>query len=186
MKSKRVFLSIVIIGFLAISAIPAVAAESAKPWYAATFEKLGFYVFDPPYPFQDFKVTTLSGDSKTRTSSKGKIVLLNFWATWCPPCREEVPGIEKLSVAMKGKNFEVFAVTEGDDLATVKSFIAEQKLSFPIYLDPKGILSRTYASQGIPTTYVLDKDGHFIAGMVGGFDYTNPTLVNLLNELAAK
>ena len=163
-----------------------VAAASIKPWYAPKLEKLGFYVFDPPFVFQDFKVTNLAGEGKARASVKGKIVLLNFWATWCPPCKEEIPSIEALSQAMKGKNFEVFAVNLGDDFATVKSFVAEHKLSFPIYLDPKNLLSGTYASQGIPTTYLLDKDGRFIAGMVGAYNYSNPDFISLLNELSKK
>lgn len=163
-----------------------VAAASIKPWYAPKLEKLGFYVFDPPFVFQDFKVTNLAGAEKARANVKGKIVLLNFWATWCPPCKEEIPSIEALSQAMKGKSFEVFAVNLGDDAAMVKSFVAEHKLSFPIYLDQKNLLSSTYASQGIPTTYLLDKDGRFIAGMVGAYNYSNPDFMSLLDELSKK
>ncbi|TXT43323.1 MAG: TlpA family thioredoxin-disulfide reductase [Spirochaetes bacterium] len=169
----------------AIAALPAFGA-SPKPWYAAKLEALGFYVFDPPFIYQDFKVTTLDGGSKTRTSTKGKIVLLNFWATWCPPCRQEIPSIENLGAAMKGHDFEIFAVSVGEDLATVKSFVAEMKMTFPVYLDPKNTLTRTYASQGIPTTYILDKTGKFIAGMVGAHDYSSPELIALLKELAQK
>lgn len=87
---------------------------------------------------------------------------------------------------MKGFDFEIFAVSVGEDPATVKAFVQEMKMSFPIYLDPKNTLTRTYASQGIPTTYILDKSGKFIAGMVGAHDYANPELVALLKELAQK
>jgi thiol-disulfide isomerase/thioredoxin len=175
----------VFLAFAAIAAFPAFGAEP-KPWYAAKLEALGFYVFDPPFTYQDFRVTTLEGGSKTRTSTKGKIVLLNFWATWCPPCRQEIPSIEKLGAAMKGFDFEIFAVSVGEDLATVKSFMAEMKMTFPVYLDPKNTLTRTYASQGIPTTYILDKNGKFIAGMVGAHDYASPELIAVLKELARK
>ena len=170
---------------IALVVLP-VSGASAKPWYAPRLEKLGFYVFDPPFTFQDFKVTNLSGAEKARTSVKGKVVLLNFWATWCPPCKEEIPSIEALSKTMKGKSFEVFAVSVGEDAATVKSFVAEQKMTYPIYLDPRNSLSATYASQGIPTTYLLDKDGRFIAGLVGSYDYANAEFVGFLNELAQK
>lgn len=168
------------------TAVPAANAASNPPWYAQRLESLGFYVFDPPFTFQDFRVSTPAGETKTRASSKGNVVLLNFWATWCPPCKEEMPGIEALSKTMKGKAFEVFAVNLGDSAEAVKSFMAEQKLSFPVYLDQKHLLSQTYASQGIPTTYILDRQGKFIAGMVGSYDYSRPELVAFLTELAAK
>ena len=171
--------------FLLFAVLPASSA-AAKPWYVPRLEKLGFYVFDPPFVYQDFKVTSLSGIAQARTGTKGNVVLLNFWATWCPPCREEIPAIEALSKAMKGQKFEVFAVDVGEDAATVKAFVSEQKITYPVYLDPKNILSRTYASQGIPTTYLLDKDGRFIAGMVGGYNYSNPEFIAFLSELAKK
>lgn len=183
MKKKLAFAAM--LGLLLLAAAPAFGA-SPKPWYAPKLEALGFHVFDPPFAYQDFRVTTLEGGSKTRTSTKGKIVLLNFWATWCPPCRQEIPSIESLGKAMKGFDFEIFAVSVGEDPATVKAFVQEMKMSFPIYLDPKNTLTRTYASQGIPTTYILDKSGKFIAGMVGAHDYANPELVALLKELAQK
>jgi thiol-disulfide isomerase/thioredoxin len=163
-----------------------VFSSADKAWYVAPLEKLGFYVFEKPFVFEDFQVSDLSGAVKSRASVKGKVVLLNFWATWCPPCKAEIPGIEALSRSMKGKSFEVFAVNLGDDPKTVKSFVADNKISFPVYLDPRNLLSRTYASQGIPTTYLLDKQGRFIAGIVGGYDYTKPELKVLLEELAAR
>lgn len=166
--------------------VASLAGAVEKPWYAPKLEQLGFFVFDPPFVFQDFKVTTIEGISKTRTSTKGKIVLLNFWATWCPPCREEIPAIESLAKTMSGKNFEVFAVSVGEDAKTVKSFVEEQKITYPIYLDTKNILGRTYASQGIPTTYILDKNGKFIAGIVGSYKYDNPAFLAFLTELSSK
>ena len=171
--------------FLLLAVLPTFSAAT-KPWYVPRLEKLGFYVFDPPFVYQDFKVANLSGALRARTGAKGNVVLLNFWATWCPPCREEIPSIEALSKAMKGQKFEVFAVDVGENAATVNAFVSEQKITYPVYIDPKNILSRTYASQGIPTTYLLDKEGRFIAGMVGGYDYSNPEFIALLGELAKK
>ena len=162
------------------------AGAAEKPWYASKLEELGFFVFDPPFQFQDFRVTDLKGGSILRTSTKGKVVLLNFWATWCPPCREEIPSIESLSKSMAGKKFEVFAVSVGEDASTVKSFVEEKKMTYPIYLDSRNLLSRTYASQGIPTTYLLDKNGKFIAGIVGSYKYDNAAFIAFLSELSSK
>ncbi|MCE1196779.1 TlpA family protein disulfide reductase [bacterium] len=171
---------------LAFLAASNASAAASKPWYAARLESFGFYVFNPPFASQDFQVTSLSGGQKARSSLKGKVVLLNFWATWCPPCKEEIPSIESLSKTMKGQAFEVFAVNLGDDAATVKSFVTERKLSFPIYLDTKNKLASSFASQGIPTTYLLGKDGTFIAGVVGSYDYSKPEFVAFLKELAQR
>jgi len=159
-------------------------AIGTRPWYASGFEKLGFFVFDPPMAMKDFLVIGLGGASKTRASAKGNIVLLNFWATWCPPCKEEMPSIESLYVKMKGKKFEIMAINLGDSVADVKAFIKEHGYTFPAYLDPQDKLSSGYAGQGIPTTYILDKQGRFIAGVVGGVDYSKPEIVNLLSALA--
>lgn len=188
MSTKRTTFRATIFAVLALAflAVSETSAAASKPWYAAKLEGLGFYVFDPPFASQDFQVTSLSGGQKARSSLKGKVVLLNFWATWCPPCKEEIPSIENLSKTMKGQAFEVFAVNLGDDAATVKSFVTERKLSFPIYLDTKSKLASSFASQGIPTTYLLDKDGKFIAGVVGSFDYSKPEFVSFLKELAQR
>ncbi|MDD3981126.1 MAG: TlpA disulfide reductase family protein [Spirochaetia bacterium] len=171
---------------LAASSLSSPAFAASKAWYAQPLTKLGFYVFDNAFTQPDFRVTDLSGAQKSRNSLKGKAVLLNFWATWCPPCKEEIPSIDALSKAMKGKNFEVFAVSLGEDAETVRRFITEQKISFPVYLDSRNTLARNYASQGIPTTYILDKDGTFIAGMVGTYDYANPEFIALMDELARR
>ncbi len=185
MKKRRNAVFIIASFLLLSTRFPSFAAAD-KPWYSAPLEKLGFYVFEKPFAFEDFQVTDLSGATKSRASVQGKIVLLNFWATWCPPCKAEIPSIEALSKSMKGKSFEVFAVNLGDDPKTVKTFVAANKISFPVYLDPRNLLTKTYASQGIPTTYLLDKQGRFIAGMVGGYDYAKPELKTFLEELAAR
>jgi len=170
---------------IVFSAIPA-SATAAKPWYAPRLEALGFQVLDPPVEPRDFKVLSLDGASRSLASSKGRVVLLNFWATWCPPCKAEIPSIESLSRTMKDISFEVFAVDLGETPVTVKNFVAENKLSYPVYLDPKNSLARAYASQGIPTTYILDKSGRFIAAMVGSFNYTKPEFLSLIREIATK
>lgn len=176
---------LVLLVMAAFSVLPASAA-SPRPWYAERFEKLGFFVFDAPFSFSDFQVEKMAGGTASRSSLKGSIVLLNFWASWCPPCKEEMPSIETLYKAMKGKKFEVMAVNLGDSRTTVRGFLDQYGYGFPVYLDQKSTLSRAYASRGIPTTYVLDKTGKFIAGVVGGVRYDRPEIISLLTELADK
>jgi thiol-disulfide isomerase/thioredoxin len=95
-----------------------------------------------------------------------------------------MPSIEALSAKMQAKKVEIIAINAGDSAAEVKDFLKENKYTFPIYLDTQNKLLATYAGQGIPTTYVLDKQGRFIAGVVGGVDYSRPEVVSLLTKLA--
>ncbi|MDH7484510.1 MAG: TlpA disulfide reductase family protein [Spirochaetales bacterium] len=186
--SSRMFLMqglVLLLPLLFLIAVPVQAAVE-RPWYAQPLEALGFFVFDQPFEQPNFTVSTLTGSIKPRTATKGNITLLNFWATWCPPCKQEIPTIQKLHDTMKGEKFEIMAISVGEPLTTVKSFVERNKLSFPVYLDPKNTLSAVYASRGIPTTYLLDKNGKFIAGIIGAFEYDNPAFLSIVKELSRR
>jgi thiol-disulfide isomerase/thioredoxin len=161
-------------------------SDVARPWYADRLEKLGFYVFPAPVDVGDFSAEALKGGAATLAASRGKVVLLNFWATWCPPCRSEMPSIEALSKKMKGKNFTIMAISVGEDKAIVEKFIAEQKYSYPIFLDPSNALGTAFNASSIPTTYLIDKQGKVIAGIQGSREYDGPDVVELFKELAEK
>ncbi len=179
---SRLFFSALIL-FLSVGS--AFGAE-ARPWYAARLESLGFYVFDQPFEAPNFSVTSVDGKMKSRLSTKGKITLLNFWATWCPPCKEEIPSIQRLHDIMKSEKFEIMAVDLGEAPKSVKSFLEQNKISYPVYLDPTNSLASLYASRGIPSTYILDKNGKFVAAIIGSFEYDAPEFVNIMKELARK
>jgi len=170
------------------TAIPTPVAQStaARPWYADRLEKLGFYVFPEPVAVPDFSAEALKGGSLSLSALKGKVVLLNFWATWCPPCRAEMPSIEALWKKLKDKPFTVMAVSVGEDKGTVAKFIADQKYSYPIFLDPSSALGTAFNAESIPTTYLFDKQGRAIAGIKGSREYDGPDVVALFGELAAK
>ncbi len=162
------------------------AAAGGKPWYAAELEALGFYVFDAPQAIPPLSVTTLDGKPFGLASLAGKVVLLNFWATWCPPCQREMPSIQRLHEAMKGSDFAVMAVSVGEKKATVVSFLKTNPYTFPIYLDETSAVSGQYVGQGIPTTYLVDKAGKIIAGVIGAKEYDDPQLVNALKVMAGR
>lgn len=149
-----------------------------------TLAELGFHVFPEPVALPDFTVKGLSGKTFSSSSLKGTVTLLNFWATWCPPCRKEMPSIENLYKKMEGYDFRIVAVSASEKKSDVKKFIDAQKYTFPIYLDEKNSISSTLASQGIPTTYILDKNGLVIAGLVGARDYDDPQLIEIFKELS--
>jgi peroxiredoxin len=157
-----------------------------RAWYADRLEKLGFFVFPAPVDVGDFGVEALAGGQATLSQQKGTIVLLNFWATWCPPCRAEMPSIEVLWKKMKGKPFTVMAVSVGEDKSTVAGFIKDQKYSYPVYLDPESKLGSAFNASSIPTTYILDKSGKVIAGIQGSREYDGPETLALFGELASR
>ncbi|HUW42474.1 MAG TPA: TlpA disulfide reductase family protein [Rectinemataceae bacterium] len=162
------------------------ASAGAKPWYAARLESLGFTVFPKPVPVPDFSAESLSGGSVNLSQQKGKIVLLNFWATWCPPCQHEMPAIEALWKKTKTAKFTVMGVSVGEQPGTVKDFIARKGYTYPIFVDPEGTLGTEFGARSIPTTYVLDKNGQAIAGIIGGAPYDGAEAASIFAELAAK
>jgi len=161
-------------------------SAAPRPWYADSLEKLGFYVFPAPVDVGDFTVESAKGGSMSLSKEKGKIVLLNFWATWCPPCRAEMPSIQALWDKRKDKDFAIIAVSVGEQKDTVDKFIADNKYSYPIYLDPTGRLGSAFNASSIPTTYIIGKDGKVIAGTQGGHEYDSPEVIAAFDELMAK
>ncbi|MBN2050497.1 MAG: TlpA family protein disulfide reductase [Spirochaetales bacterium] len=146
---------------------------------------LGFGVPQKPLASEDFTLDNLSGQEVSLSGLRGKVVFLNFWATWCGPCRSEMPSMEKLYTNFKGKPFEMLAVASllGDTKESINNYIAGGDYSFPVLLDPDGSVGNIYGVQGIPTTYIIGKDGQIIARLVGAYNWSNKQVVDLLASL---
>ncbi len=117
----------------------------------------------------DFKLADLNGNTVVLSDLRGKPVLLNFWATWCPPCREEVPLIEEINREWTSKGLVVLTVSLDDSADTVKDFVQNYGLTFTVLFDREQRVADTYGIQGIPTTLFIDKDGMIRARTVGAF-----------------
>lgn len=115
----------------------------------------------------DFELEDLNGNKVSLSDFKGKKVFLNFWATWCPPCKAEMPDIEKLYQETKDTELVILAVNVGEDKKTVQDFIIEKGYNFPVLLDVKGEISQMYQVTGIPTTYLIDTKGYLDDGATG-------------------
>ncbi len=129
----------------------------------------------PPSPRQgfsapDFTLETLDGGQITLSDLRGQVVLINFWATWCPPCRAEMPALERVYRSFKPMGLEVLAVnlTDQDDEVAVSRFIQELGLTFPILLDRRGEASKRYLLRGLPSTFFVDRQGVIRSVVVGG------------------
>ncbi|MDD2271664.1 MAG: TlpA disulfide reductase family protein [Desulfuromonadaceae bacterium] len=136
-------------------------------------------------PAPDVSVISMaSGSTLNLSDLKGKVVMLNFWATWCPPCREEIPSMMKLNSLMVGKPFQMVAVSvdEGGKPA-IESFFKESGFLLPTYLDNSGAAAKSYGVTGIPETFIIDKQGVIVKKIIGGFAWDSPEAVSFLEEL---
>ena len=117
---------------------------------------------------------------------RGKVVFLNFWATWCGPCRDEMPSIEALHTKYKDKGLEVLGVNSGERAEEVLAFMRSYNLSFPTVLDRDGTVGRAYGIQAIPTTYLIDREGNIVMRLVGSIDWNTPEIHAALELLLAE
>ena len=116
----------------------------------------------------DFTVEMVSGEKITLSDLRGKVVLLNFWATWCPPCREELKHVQaEIIDRFKGEEFVFIPVSRGEDKSTVEGFRKSTGYGFPMGLDPEQNIYRLYASNYIPRNFLIDRDGKIVLASVG-------------------
>ncbi len=116
----------------------------------------------------DFTVEMVSGEKITLSDLRGKVVLLNFWATWCPPCREELKHVQaEIIDRFKGEEFVFIPVSRGEDKSTVEEFRKSTGYGFPMGLDPEQNIYRLYASNYIPRNFLIDRDGKIVLASVG-------------------
>jgi peroxiredoxin len=119
----------------------------------------------------DFSLQSLDNQPVKLSSLKGSVVVVDFWATWCPPCRESLPNLNRMSndAALAGRGLKVLAVNSQEPADTVKTFVEQNHYSFPVALDSDGSAERLYDVTGLPTTVVIGRDGN-IRKMFVGFD----------------
>jgi peroxiredoxin len=110
----------------------------------------------------EFTLKDLSGKTWTFSELRGKVVLVNFWATWCPPCRKEMPDLETLYGRFGSKGFVVLGISD-EEVAKVEPFIRERKVSFPVLLDPGRKVNEMFVVEGIPKSFVYDREGKLVA-----------------------
>lgn len=121
----------------------------------------------------DFTLTTLDGKKVQLSDLKGKKVIVNFWATWCPPCKAEMPHMQNFyDEFSKDENVEILAVnlTNGDKVESVQNFVKDYGLTFPIPMDEEGMVGQTYQAITIPTSYMIDTKGRIQNKIVGPMD----------------
>jgi peroxiredoxin len=134
-------------------------------------------------PTPDFNLTTPEGKKISLKDFRGKIVLLNFWASWCVPCREEMPAMEKLYLEYKDKDFGILAVAVKDRKQDAVDFVKELKITYPIALDPEAQVGSLYGAWGLPATYLIGPKGEGLARGWGPAEWYGNGARKLIKDL---
>ena len=169
---------------LVVFAGAAVAASAAD--LSDLRDKAGLQALREPTKIIDFELENLAGKKVKLSSFTGKVVVLNFWATWCPPCRAEIPSLQALYDKLGKLGFEIVAVDLQEDKAKVAAFAKTNKMTFPILLDLQGAVGSTYGASAIPTSYVIDRRGYAIAGIQGSMEWNTPAAEQYMRALLAE
>ena len=151
------------------------------------FSKAGIQLIKGVKKAPDICLEDLQGKKWELKHLKGKVVFLNFWATWCGPCKEEMPSMEELCKQFKDKDF-VFLTISVDyaGVKPVKEYIEKNRYTFPVLIDPKGKTLDLFEVRGIPTTFLIDQKGGLIGKAIGPRDWKRPEVVSVVNLLLGK
>lgn len=143
-----------------------------------------FILHAEPRPVLELHFVDGEGRSRTLADFEGKVVLLNLWATWCPPCRKEMPALDHLQAALGGPGFEVVALSiDRAGVEPVRRFYGETEVKhLGIYLDTSGKALRGLGAVGLPTTLLLDREGREVGRLVGPAVWDTPEMVAFLRE----
>jgi peroxiredoxin len=164
-----------ILVFLACAALPAAAAPvGATPAGATEDPARALDLIKPNRQQQakDFNVAALEGGTLRLVDLKGKVVFLNLWATWCPPCKEEMPAMERLWQRYKDQGLVVIALSmDSAGAKVVKPFIEQAKYTYRVALDPKMEIAQLYGARSVPSTFIIDRSGALRAIALGPRDW---------------
>jgi thiol-disulfide isomerase/thioredoxin len=156
---------------LALLALPALA-QGLKPWGNAP---------TPPLELAD-----VEGAEHKLAAYRGRVVLVNFWATWCVPCREEMPSMELLRLAMQGKPFEILAVNVGEGARVARAFGQKLELGFPLLLDRDTQAAKRWGARVLPASYLVGPDGTIRYSYFGELDWTSEAVRKRIEALLPK
>jgi thiol-disulfide isomerase/thioredoxin len=187
MPSLRIVLPALLYGAVLAAATPAAALTPAEIEALKSGEMRKLVVMDPPVPASELAFTDLRGNEMTLADTNGQVRLVNFWATWCVPCRLEMPALDALARDRAGPDFAVIPIATGrNTVDAITAFTADNGIgALGIYLDPKGALAAEMNVPGLPVTVILDRQGNEVARLLGGADWNGPDALKLIDAVIA-
>ena len=132
----------------------------------------------------EFELKDIDGKVHKLSDYRGKVVIVNFWATWCPPCRFEIPSMERAQKKLANDNIIILAINIGEDEDTIFEFIGDYNINFPILMDLDSSTIKNYPVVGLPTSYVVDPKGKTVYRAIGGREWDDVTIINKLRALS--
>ena len=176
---SRLVAPVIVTAFVAQSTLPSPPARAAFDGASGPPAMPGFEYAKPPSPIPDISFTGADGRALTLEDFRGKVVLLNIWATWCPPCVREMPTLDRLQARLGGPRFEVVALSQDrGGLTLVSRFFERLKLNhLEIYIDRTGRSRVALGVSGLPTTILIDRDGNEVGRMIGPAEWDSDAAV---------
>ena len=163
------------------------ASASSERGLTDTMQDLGFQLPSRAVQAVDFDLADLAGDVHSLQRYRGSVVFLNFWATWCGPCRTEMPDLQQLHDDLGDEaQFAMLAINLQEDAVQVRRFAGELGLSFQILLDSSGETSAAYGARTLPMSYIIDQDGAILARIIGVRDWAEPEFAELFRALTRR
>jgi peroxiredoxin len=135
----------------------------------------------------DFRLLSLEGKPVSLSELRGRVVMVHFWATWCPPCVEEIPTLERLNRTFAGRDFDILAVSVDEGgMNAVASFLQKNRLSLPVLLSPDRSAASLYGTFKFPETYLVDREGIVRKKLLGAVDWTHPEAMKFVQAMLDK
>jgi peroxiredoxin len=131
-----------------------------------------------------FTLQQLPSGKLSLSQFKGQVVVVNFWATWCPPCIEETPSLEQFATQMKPDGVTVIGVSVDEDPKALENFVQHFHISYPVARDPSAALANSYGTYKLPESYIIGRDGHVAEKIIGATNWTDPRMIAFVKSLA--
>ncbi len=175
------FLAVLVVGFVGVS-----GAAEATEFPPTDGDMHGFILLKERVPAPTVAFQTGDGSSIDFSDFEGKVLIVNFWATWCPPCIKEMPSLNRLQSAFPGEDFEVIAINQDRGGSRIAEPFLRDKLGLrdlKIYLDHRMALGRAFKNRGLPATYAIDRDGNIVGGLFGAAHWDSEDAKDLVRFL---
>jgi thiol-disulfide isomerase/thioredoxin len=178
---KKRLIIFTVLSILMVGTVSAVSIESLNEKFIAQ----GFAIPKEALASIDFELENINGYKESLSDYQGKVVFLNFWATWCGPCRIEMPSMQELYDEFNIDGLEIVAVNGGERQKTVVKFLEKNNLSFPVLLDEANMVSSIYGARSIPTTFIIDRNGDILSMTVGAREWYTEEIRALFTDILA-